>query len=205
MPTSSSSSAPTRSASRAKGLDVAAANEVLLVRHGETDDNVAGRFQGRIDTPLNQRGRAQSRALAEALAQEGLRALYSSPLRRARETAEIVAARLGLELVLDARFMEADAGDWSGRLGADIVAADAQALDAWRARVPGFRFPGGESVAEQDERVAAALLDVAGGPLPALVVTHGGSIRAVDGIDVPGGRVANCQLYRIAAPLPTRR
>jgi broad specificity phosphatase PhoE len=182
---------------------VAGSNEVLLVRHGETDDNAADRFQGRIDTPLNERGREQSRALAEALAGEGLRALYSSPLLRARETAEIVGARLGLEPVLDGRLMEADAGAWSGQLYAEIVAGDAGAFSAWRAREPGFRFPGGESVEEQGARVAAALRDVGAGPLPALVVTHGGTIRAVEGIDAPGGAVANCQLYRVPAPVPS--
>ncbi|MDQ1686872.1 MAG: 2,3-bisphosphoglycerate-dependent phosphoglycerate mutase [Frankiaceae bacterium] len=182
---------------------MAGANEVLLVRHGETDDNAAARFQGRIDTPLNDRGREQSRALAGALAGEGLRALYSSPLARARETAEIVGEQLGLALVLDPRLMEADAGAWSGMLSADIIAADADAFAAWRARRPGFRFPGGESVEEQDARVAAALLDVAAGPLPALVVTHGGAIRAVEGLELPGGSVPNCALFRVPAPLPT--
>jgi len=184
---------------------VAGSNVVLLVRHGETDDNAADRFQGRIDTPLNDRGRAQSLALAVALVPEGVRALYSSPLARARETAEIVGRRLGLEpIVFDDRLMEADAGAWSGRLYAEIVADDEDAFVAWRAREPGFRFPGGESVEEQGARVAAALHDVAGGPLPALVVTHGGTIRAVDGIDVPGGAVANCQLFRVPATVATR-
>ena len=183
---------------------MAGGNEVLLVRHGETDDNAADRFQGRIDTPLNERGREQSRALAAALAGEGLRALYSSPLARARETAEIVGARLGLAPVYDARLMEADAGDWSGRLYTEIVAGQPGAFDAWRARDPGFRFPGGESVAEQAERVAAALLDVAAGPLPALVVAHGGTLRAVEGVDAPGGAIANCELHRIPAPVATR-
>jgi broad specificity phosphatase PhoE len=183
---------------------VAGANEVLLVRHGETDDNAAARFQGQIDTPLNDRGREQSRALADALAGEGLRALVASPLARARETGEIVAARLGLDLVLDPRLMEADAGAWSGMLSADIVAADAAGFAAWRAREPGFRFPGGESVQEQTARVAAALLDVAAGPLPALVVTHGGAIRAVAGLVVPGGAVPNCAVFRVPAPLPVR-
>jgi broad specificity phosphatase PhoE len=183
---------------------VAAANEVLLVRHGETDDNAAARFQGQIDTPLNDRGREQSHALADALAAEGLRALYASPLARARETAEIIAERLGLELLVDPRLMEADAGAWSGMLSADIIAADAEAFVAWRARRPGFRFPGGESIEEQDARVAAALRDVGAGPLPALVVTHGGAIRAVAGLDVPGGTVPNCALFRVPAPLPIR-
>jgi broad specificity phosphatase PhoE len=182
---------------------VAGSNEVLLVRHGETDDNAADRFQGRIDTPLNDRGREQSRALGPVLAGEGLRALYTSPLARARETAEIVGALLGLEPILDPRLMEADAGTWAGMLSADIIAADAAAFRDWRARRRGFRFPGGESVEEQDARVAAALLDVAAGPLPALVVTHGGAIRAVAGIDLPGGRVPNCVVFRVPAPLPS--
>jgi broad specificity phosphatase PhoE len=183
---------------------VPGSNEVLLVRHGETDDNAADRFQGRIDTPLNDRGREQSRALADELAGEGLLALYTSPLARARETAEIIGERLGLQPVLDPRLMEADAGTWSGRLYSEIVADDAAAFVAWRARRPGFRFPGGgESVEEQAARVAAALRDVGAGPLPALVVTHGGTIRAVDGIDTPGGAVANCELHRVPAPVAT--
>jgi broad specificity phosphatase PhoE len=183
---------------------VAGWNEVLLVRHGETDDNAVDRFQGRIDTPLNDRGREQSRALARALAGEGLRALYSSPLSRARETAEIVGAALGLEPAFDERLMEADAGTWSGRLYAEVVATEAHAFAAWRAADPGFRFPGGEAVAEQAARVAAALADVAAGELPALVVTHGGTIRAVDGIVAPGGAVANCELHRVRVPVADR-
>jgi broad specificity phosphatase PhoE len=180
---------------------VAGANEVLLVRHGETDDNAANRFQGRTDTPLNDRGREQSRALACSLAGEGLRALYASPLSRARETAEIVGAQLGLEPVYDERLVEADTGEWSGRLYAEVVADDPDAFATWRAADPRFRFPGGESVAEQRARVAAALADVGAGPLPAVVVTHGGTIRAVDGIDAPGGAIANCELHRLRAPV----
>jgi broad specificity phosphatase PhoE len=183
---------------------VAGSNEVLLVRHGETDDNAAHRFQGRSDTPLNDRGREQSRALARALAGEGLVALYSSPLARARETAEIVGAQLGLRPVFDDRLMEADVGEWQGRLSADIEADHPGAIAAWRAVDPRFRFPGGESVPELVARVAASLADVGAGPLPALVVAHGGTIRAVDGIVAPGGSVANCQLHRVRAPLAGR-
>ena len=180
---------------------MAGSNEVLLVRHGETDDNAAHRFQGRNDTLLNDRGRDQSRALARALTGEGLLALYSSPLARARETAEIVGAQLGLQPVYDDRLMEADVGEWQGRLSADIDADHPGALAAWRAVDPGFRFPGGESVPELAARVAASLADIGAGPLPALVVTHGGSIRAVHGIAVPGGADANCELHRVPASL----
>jgi broad specificity phosphatase PhoE len=179
---------------------MAGSNEVLLVRHGETDDNAAARFQGRRDTQLNERGHAQSRALAQRLSDEGLRALYTSSLRRARATAQIVGEQLGLEAIVDERLMEVDAGDWSGRLIADVRAAAPGAWERWRAADPTFRFPGGESVAEQAARVRAALADVANGPLPALVVTHGGSIRAIGAIDrPPGGSIANCALYRLPA------
>ena len=178
-------------------------NEVLLVRHGETDDNAAGRFQGRSDTPLNVRGREQSRALARELTAEGVRVLYSSPLRRARETAQIVADALGLPIVDDERLVEVDTGAWTGRLVADVVADDPAAYRRWRAADPTFRFPHGESVAEQAARVADALADVSAGPLPALVVAHGGTIRAVDGVErPPGGTVANCALLRLPAPRP---
>ena len=182
---------------------MAGPNEVLLVRHGETDENAAARFQGRLDTRLNERGREQSHALAESLRDEGVVALYSSPLQRALETAEIVGDALGLRPVLDERLVEADAGDWSGRAIDDILAREADAYARWRAADPAFRFPRGESVAEQSQRIAAALADVAAGPLPALVVTHGGTIRALEGIDQgPTGKIANCAVFRLPAVGP---
>ena len=182
---------------------MAGCNEVLLVRHGETHENAVARFQGRTDTQLNDRGRDQSRALGEALRDEGLRALYSSPLARAHETARIVGEAIGLEPILDERLVEADAGAWTGRLIADILAAERSEYARWRAADPSFRFPGGESVAEQAQRIAAALADVAAGPLPALVVTHGGTIRAIADIETPpGGSVGNCALYRLTLPRP---
>lgn len=179
---------------------MAGSNEVLLVRHGETDDNAADRFQGRLDTRLNDRGREQARSLARGLAGEGIVALYSSPLQRAAETARIIGEALGLQPILDERLVEADTGDWSGRLYAEVVAAEPGAFERWRAVDPEFRFPGGEAVVEQVARVAAALADVAAGPLPALVVAHGGVIRSVRAIERPDGEfVGNCALYRLAA------
>ena len=182
---------------------MAGCNEVLLVRHGETDENAAACFQGRRDTRLNDRGRQQSRVLAAALRDEGVRALYSSPLLRAHETARIIGAAIGLEPVLDERLVEVDAGAWTGRMIADILAGERAEYERWRAADPTFRLPDGESVAEQAQRIAAALADVAAGPLPAVVVTHGGTIRAVEGIDrAAGGKVGNCAVFRLAVPLP---
>ena len=100
---------------------------IWLARHGETDANAEGRVQGTIDPPLNERGREQARALAREVAPLGLRALYTSQLRRARETAAIVGEALGLEPRVDARFAESWRGEWEGRLIADIKAEDPRA------------------------------------------------------------------------------
>jgi broad specificity phosphatase PhoE len=151
---------------------------VLLARHGETDDNAARRFQGHLDPPLNARGREQARALGEALAGEGVRELWSSPLRRAHETATIAGEVLGLVPRLDPRLKEVDVGEWAGLLYDDLEAHDPEAYAAWRSGSPDFRFPGGESLGEQGERVAAALREIASSArLPVLVVCHGGVIR----------------------------
>lgn len=153
---------------------------ILLARHGETEDNVEPvRFQGRTDTPLNEHGRAQAHELAARVArEETIAALYSSDLSRARETAEIIGAAVGLEVRVDPRFAETDRGEWEGRHFYEIEAADPEGFAAFRRAGESFRFPGGESFAEQLERVVAGLVDVTQtGPLPALVVCHGGSIR----------------------------
>jgi broad specificity phosphatase PhoE len=150
---------------------------IWLARHGETDANAEGRVQGSIDPPLNDRGREQARALAREVAALDLNALYTSQLRRARETAVEIAAATGLEPRIDARLAESHRGEWEGRLHSEIKEEDP---DGWLASFDGgsgFRFPGGESLTEHGERVRAALAEIARGPLPALVVCHGGSIR----------------------------
>jgi probable phosphoglycerate mutase len=130
------------------------------------------------------------------VAGEGLAALYASPLARARETAEIVAAHVGLEPIYDERFMECDVGDWAGLLYEEVIAAHPGAFEAWRAAEPSFRFPGGESVGEQVERVAGGIADVrAAGRLPALIVCHGGTIRAAFHLAVPGDTIANGSVH----------
>ncbi|HET9102006.1 MAG TPA: histidine phosphatase family protein [Solirubrobacteraceae bacterium] len=155
---------------------------IVLARHGETDDNVEPlRFQGFTDTPLNATGRAQARALATRIAQEGtIRAIWASDLSRARETAETVGAAIGLAVSLDARLREGDRGRWEGHTFAEIEAAEPERYASWRRPDPDFRFPEGESLAEQQARVTAALRDIHGAaPAPTLVVCHGGSIRVM--------------------------
>lgn len=151
---------------------------ILLARHGETEFNRERRFQGQIDVPLTDRGREQARELAAAVGDEGIAALWASPLVRARETAAIVGAALGLEPRLDDRLKEMDVGAWAGRLKDEIEAEDAGAWRRWQAAGEDWRFPGGESLGEQQERVVAALVDITqANVLPALVVCHRGVVR----------------------------
>jgi broad specificity phosphatase PhoE len=166
---------------------------VLLARHGETDSNAERRFQGQLDTPLNARGREQAVDLAERVATEvpDLAVLVASPLSRARETAEIVGRRVGLEPRLDPRFMEIHVGEWQGLLYSEVLERDPELMRQWMEPPPGFRFPGGESIAEQQARVREGLDAVrAEGRLPALVVCHGGVIRAALA-DATGSRVTS--------------
>jgi len=152
--------------------------QVYLARHGQTAYNLEGRFQGQQQVPLDDTGRAQALELAERAAAYAFRALWCSPLLRARETADAVAARIGLVPREDARLMETDAGDWTNHTFADVRARAQEQFDAFAAGNPSFAFPGGESFAEQEVRVSAALRDVEAGTLPALVVCHGMVIRA---------------------------
>jgi broad specificity phosphatase PhoE len=155
---------------------------LLLARHGQTDDNIEPiRAQGFTDTPLNATGIEQAHALAERVATEfQIASLWSSDLSRALTTARIVGERIGLEPRLDARLREGDRGDWEGHRFLEIERDDPGGYAAWMRGGASFRFPGGESLQEQADRVWAALTDIrATGPLPALVVCHRGSIRTV--------------------------
>jgi broad specificity phosphatase PhoE len=154
---------------------------VLLARHGETDDNREPiRVQGFRDTPLNDTGRAQAAELADRLAGDGIASLWSSDLSRAHETAEIVGERIALTPRLDPRLREANRGRWEGSRFIDIERDEPELYRAWLRAGESFRFPGGESLREQQDRVAAAVDDArASGELPALLVCHGGAIRVM--------------------------
>jgi broad specificity phosphatase PhoE len=169
---------------------------ILLLRHGQTDWNLEpARCQGWAEVPLNEVGRAQARDQGRALRGRGLELIVTSHLVRARETAELVHAELQgdadgaaqdagtagrvVPLIVDPRLAETNRGDWEGRLFAEIVASEPDTWRRYREHPDTFRFPGGESLAEQQRRVLACLRDVALDERQALLVTHGGSIRLV--------------------------
>jgi len=152
---------------------------IHLARHGQTAYNAEGRFQGHLPVPLDDTGRAQARELAETVAGVEVRTLVCSPLARARETAEIVGARIGLVPEEDERVTETDTGAWTDRSFAEIRAEDPEGFHRYEISDPTFRYPGGESFAEQSDRVQAGLRDLRArtADLPALVVCHRGVIR----------------------------
>ena len=150
---------------------------MYLARHGQTAYNLERRFQGHLPVPLDETGLEQAADLAQRASRQEFAALWCSPLLRARETADIVAARIGLAPREEPRMMETDAGDWTDRLFTDVQAEDPDGFAGFIEGRPDFGFPGGESFAQQGERVAAAIADIEQGKLPALVVCHGVVIR----------------------------
>jgi broad specificity phosphatase PhoE len=152
--------------------------EILLARHGETDWNRESRFQGHADPPLNELGRQQAAELAEALAQEQLAAVYSSPLRRALETAQLVAARHGLEAVPVEGLREVDVGSWQALTRDEVERRFPEQFRRWLDH--GRGWDDGESYEEMGERVLAALDELVArhDGERIVAVTHGGPVRA---------------------------
>jgi len=136
---------------------------VILVRHGQTAWNVGAsstegeRFRGRIDLPLNDRGRAQAQALAERLAKEPIAAIYASPLQRAIETAEPTARRLGLAVQPLEGIVDIHYGDWQEHLHSEVARLYPTLYRQWLQEPHLVRPPGGESLEEVRDRAMAAL------------------------------------------------
>jgi broad specificity phosphatase PhoE len=160
--------------------------ELLLVRHGETDWNAEGKLQGHTDRPLNDFGRRQAQALADRLAGESIDAVYASDLSRARETAEILGAKLGLPVLVDPDLREKNWGNWEGLTSDERLHIE---------------FEGETSEAHRDRTLSAVQRIVERHPDGRIVVvTHGGSLRriqaAVSGFALPV--LENCAVWGLA-------
>ena len=180
---------------------------ILLARHGETEFNVTGRWQGQGNSPLTERGLAQARELGRALAQESIAAVYSSDLGRAMQTAREVAAPHGLDVQMDPRLREIDVGGWTGKNGDEIEAAYPGARRAWAAAPASMRLPDGETLVEVQTRVRPFFHE----RMPAhadqtIVVISHGAIGQVILVKAMGGtvddlwlkdRIDNCQISRL--------
>jgi broad specificity phosphatase PhoE len=179
---------------------------LILVRHGETDWNAQHRWQGHSDTPLNAAGRNQAGVLAGEL--KRVDAVYSSDLARARETAEILAERIGLEVRLDPRLRERGFGAWEGLTTEEIESSFPDEQRRWRAGI-GAGAPDAEPFDAFATRVGSFVEEVGHRHVgeEVLVVAHGGTIRVIHalaaGLDyvrdhrsIPA--VANCHPSRYA-------
>jgi len=161
---------------------------VFALRHGQTAWNRELRIQGQLDVPLDDTGRWQARRLAEALAEEGIEAIYSSDLERALTTARALAARNGAPLVTEPALRERAFGRFEGATYADIDARWPEEAARWRRREPDFGPGGGETLAEFFARCVQAA--------SRLAARHPGQTIAL----VAHGGVLDC-LYRAAAGL----
>lgn len=154
---------------------------LYLIRHGQTDWNLEGRYQGQADVPLNATGRAQAEALATQLQGRTFMALYTSDLQRARETADILARVVALPVQGEPRLREINQGEWEGQL---VTAIKTRYTELWAQRTTdpaNLRPPGGETVAEVAARMYAALDDIAyAHPNESvLIVSHGLALATV--------------------------
>jgi broad specificity phosphatase PhoE len=151
---------------------------IVLVRHGETDGQSSTRLHGSSDVPLSAEGREQMQAVARSLAGQRFDVVVASPLRRSWQSAWIVSR--GAPVSLEPDFREIHFGHWEGRSLSELEQSDPVAFADWKARAPGFEYPGGEARAEFRARVERGLARLqASGARSALGVLHKGVIRVI--------------------------
>ncbi|MBN2023169.1 MAG: histidine phosphatase family protein [Pirellulales bacterium] len=152
---------------------------LYLIRHGESTYNATGRIQGQSDVPLSELGRRQAQAMADSLAREPIEAIYASPLRRASETADFLAAALGLPVRYDPLLKEVHAGAFEARVRDEILAEYPGTIAHWRSGRLDFAFPGGESRVDVIRRGRESFTAVCrAGHGHVAIVAHGGLLLA---------------------------
>jgi glucosyl-3-phosphoglycerate phosphatase len=152
---------------------------VFVARHGETEWNRDGRWQGQGGPGLNETGRDQAGALAARLAALKPDALYTSDLARATETAEIITAATGLTAIADAGLREVDVGDWRGLTRKQVSRSHPEGYRRWLKGQAGW--DGGETYDEMHTRVVAAVAAIVAGATGEriAIISHGGAVRAL--------------------------
>ena len=152
--------------------------KVLLIRHGETDFNREHRLQGVMAVPLNQNGREQAAAAARYLQGLSIDALYTSPILRAQQTAEIIGDQIGLPPRSDDRLREIEFGQFEGLTFAEVARRFPAAYHKWSAGYRAYQAPNGESRLDVQRRMSAAWHDLTAHPQHRLIalVTHGTAI-----------------------------
>lgn len=155
--------------------------QVIIVRHGQTEWNIANIRQGHLDSPLTDEGTAQAKALARRLIRERFSALYSSDLGRAMQTAQIISEATGHEIITDPRLRERHLGIFQGLIGDEIREKYPEEYKLHRSLGPDYVIPGGESVRQQVARNLSYLNEIAVKHLgeTIVVITHGGVLSGL--------------------------
>ena len=180
--------------------------EVILIRHGETEWNLCGRWQGHADSPLSNRGVKQAEALGKRMVNEKLDKIYSSDLERARHTFRLVGGLSGLAAEFKESLRERDLGVLEGLTTDEMLEKYPQEYQSFRNDGPDYQLPGGESFRQFFDRCSSALEDVVACNIgkKILLVTHGGFLgaifRYVLNISVSSERnfmLLNCSVNRV--------
>ena len=168
-------------------------HRLVVVRHGVTDWNREGRWQGRLDPPLSDDGLREARLVAARIAgDDDLRPsrIISSTLGRASQTAAAIGREVGVRVEPEPRLIEIGAGEWEGHTHEELEQIDGDRYRAWRSAESEVRPPGGEPLDEAIARIHGVLDELGGGPgpWPILLVSHGGIIRILAGalFELPG-------------------
>lgn len=153
--------------------------EIIIIRHGETEWNKTGRFQGHSDVPLSAEGRAQAAALGQNLALDHVDAIYASDLTRAMETAAPLAKRFGFEVISDPLLRELNFGAWEGRHFDDVNAENPNAMKNFYTDPEQADIPESEPFPEFQRRVAGRVREIVAQERGKriVIVSHGASIR----------------------------
>jgi broad specificity phosphatase PhoE len=158
--------------------------KLFLVRHGETEWNKLGRFQGQNDNSLNELGLAQARDTARAALSWKPAALYSSPLYRTMQVAEEISRLVGLSVIPDPRLKELDLGELEGVTGEEMRTGWPKVYQTWRNDPQTVMMPGGESLVQLQERIWQALQSLENAYYQGdviVMVSHNFAIRALCG------------------------
>lgn len=152
---------------------------LVLIRHAETD--MAGRFCGHSDPELNERGQQQLAGVVDRLSEYAIRRIYTSDLRRARQTAEAIASHYGIGFEVRPGLREIHFGQWEGLSWSEIEACNPILAKIWAERYPNSTAPGGESLQQFERRVRAesAFLFAVATECPIAVVAHAGFMRVL--------------------------
>ena len=185
----------------AQGQNIPAAVRLIVIRHGETDHNKQGRYMGRTDIPLNAKGKEQALLTAQKMKEMPVHAVITSPLARARETADIIGKECSLPVSSDAAFIERNLGIFEELTKKEVQTRYPELYSRTITRIFDEAPPGGETINEVFQRVSAGLNQIrkehSGKTI--ILVTHAFTAKAINRFFHPG--ISDSEFFAFSLPL----